>query len=59
MVQFVFADFAAKRISVNALAVEARELMEANSIQQLLIVDEQEKLVGVVHLYDLLRAKVL
>jgi arabinose-5-phosphate isomerase len=48
-----------KMISRRALAVEARELMEQNSIHQLLITDESEKLVGVIHLQDLLHAKVL
>ncbi len=48
-----------KTISVKALAVEAREVMENNKIHQLLVVDSQGKLVGVIHLQDLLRAKVL
>lgn len=48
-----------KTIASNALAVEARELMERNSIHQLLIVDAHQALVGVLHLHDLLRAKVL
>jgi arabinose-5-phosphate isomerase len=48
-----------KRIPETALAVEAREMMEKNSIHQLLIVDERGNLVGVVHLHDLLKAKVL
>jgi arabinose-5-phosphate isomerase len=48
-----------KMISANALAVEARELMERNSIHQLLITDDERRLVGVIHLQDLLHAKVL
>lgn len=48
-----------KSISARSLAVEARELMEKNSIHQLLIVDDGGKLVGVIHLQDLLHAKVL
>ncbi len=48
-----------KRLLPNALAVEARELMEKNSIQQLLVEDESANLLGVVHLHDLLRAKVV
>lgn len=48
-----------KRIRKASLAVDAAEIMTRNSIQQLLIDDEAGKFVGVVHLYDLLRAKVL
>ncbi len=48
-----------KTISSKALAVEAREVMENNKIHQLLVVDAGGLLVGVVHLQDLLRAKVL
>ena len=53
-----------KRIGESALAVEARELMEKNSIQHLLVYSEPTatntaELVGVVHLQDLLRAKVV
>lgn len=47
-----------KTISAQALAVEAREMMEAHKIQQLLVM-EGTRLLGVVHLYDLLRAKVM
>ena len=50
-----------KKISSAALAMEARELMESNSIQHLLVYSETdpEELVGVVHLQDLLKAKVV
>jgi arabinose-5-phosphate isomerase len=49
-----------KTILRDALAVEAREMMEKKSILQLLVVDSKiKKLIGVVHLHDLLRAKVL
>ncbi len=48
-----------KTISSRALAVEAREMMEKNSIHQLIIVDFKNQLAGVIHLHDLLRAKVL
>ncbi len=48
-----------RTLPTTALAVEARELMEANKIQQLLITDEGSKLVGVIHLHDLLKAKVV
>jgi arabinose-5-phosphate isomerase len=46
------------QISPKALAVEAREVMEKKSIQHLLVTD-QNRLVGVIHMQDLLRAKVL
>ncbi len=41
-------------IAASALAVKALELMRANSITQL-IVEEERKYVGVVHLHDLVR----
>jgi len=47
------------RLPESALAAEARELMATHSIQQLIIEDAAGRLVGIVHLYDLLRAKVL
>lgn len=48
-----------KRVSEHALAIEAREIMEKNSIQHLLVVDDSDKLLGVLHLQDLLRRKVV
>ncbi len=48
-----------RRIRHTLLAVEAAEIMALNSIQQLLIDDDSGQLVGVLHLYDLLRAKVI
>lgn len=53
-----------KSIGRSALAVEAREAMEKNRIQHLLVYSEpanlaEPTLVGVVHLQDLLRAKVV
>lgn len=50
-----------KTISASALAMEARELMERNSIQHLLVYSDgnADELVGVVHLQDLLKAKVV
>lgn len=47
-----------KTISESALASEAAERMAQNSIQQLLVKNVDDKLVGVIHLFDLLRAKV-
>ncbi len=48
-----------KSIVHSALAVEAARWMAASSIQQLLVENEVGELVGVVHLYDLLQAKVV
>jgi arabinose-5-phosphate isomerase len=48
-----------KSLGADALAVEAREVMEAARIQHLIVADPQGALVGVVHFHDLLRAKVL
>lgn len=48
-----------KRIRQSSLAADAADIMAQNSIQQLLIDDENGCFVGVVHLYDLLRAKVV
>ncbi len=48
-----------KVIEMDSLAIEAREKMQKHSIQQLIVVDKNKKLVGVLHLYDLMRAKVL
>jgi arabinose-5-phosphate isomerase len=47
-----------KRIQESALAVQAAEQMAQHSVQQLLVDDKNGRLVGVVHLFDLLRAKV-
>lgn len=49
---------APRTIPIGALASEAREMMERHSIQQLLVTD-QKRVAGVIHLYDLLRAKVV
>jgi len=48
-----------KTILREALAFEAREKMEKDSIQQLIVVDKDGKLVGALHLHDLLRRKVV
>tara|TARA_R110001599_G_scaffold64023_4_gene179445 strand:+ start:123910 stop:124938 length:1029 start_codon:yes stop_codon:yes gene_type:complete len=41
------------------LAVEAVEMMETYRINQLLVVDDDNKLIGAVHIHDLTRAKVI
>ena len=47
---------AAKRIQISALAVEGFQLMENNKISQLLVVDEEGRYCGIIHLHDLLSA---
>jgi arabinose-5-phosphate isomerase len=46
----------AKRIQISALAVEGFQLMENNKISQLLVIDEEERYCGIIHLHDLLSA---
>ena len=48
-----------KRILHTALALEARELMEKNSIHHLIVVDDNDHLLGVLHIHDLMRKKVM
>ena len=47
-------------IGADQLAVDAVEMIERyKSFMQLLVVDDAGKLIGALHLHDLLRAKVL
>jgi arabinose-5-phosphate isomerase len=48
-----------RRISPDALAVDAAEMMEAHAITSVLVVSAQGCLEGVVHIGDLMRAKVI
>lgn len=48
-----------RRIRPEQLAVEAVEIMENYRINQLLVGDEQGRLVGALHIHDLTRAKVI
>ncbi|MFZ6746826.1 KpsF/GutQ family sugar-phosphate isomerase [Undibacterium sp. JH2W] len=48
-----------RRIRPEQLAVEAVEVMETYRINQLLVADDQGKLVGALHIHDLTRAKVI
>ena len=48
-----------RRISPDALAVDAAEMMEAHAITSVLVVDAGGQLAGVVHIGDLMRAKVI
>jgi len=46
-------------VAEDALAVQAAELMEKRAISQVLVVNPQGQLVGVVNTHDLMRAKVI
>lgn len=48
-----------QKIGPEQLAVEAVDIMEKFSINQLLVADENNKLVGALHIHDLTRAKVI
>jgi arabinose-5-phosphate isomerase len=48
-----------RRIAPDALAVDAAEMMEAHAITSVLVVDAAGVLTGVVHIGDLMRAKVI
>ena len=48
-----------RTIAVDALAADAAQLMERHSITSVLVTDPQGLLVGVVHIGDLMRAKVI
>ena len=49
---------APKTINVNAMAIEAMELMESSEISQLLVQDE-EHYAGVIHLHDLIKEVII
>jgi arabinose-5-phosphate isomerase len=44
-----------KTVQQNAMAIEALEKLETNTITQILVVNEENKYVGVVHLHDLIK----
>ncbi len=48
-----------KTIAPNRLAAEAVQVMEQFRITQILVVDEEERLIGALNMHDLLRAKVI
>ena len=48
-----------RTIAAQALAVDAAEMMEAHGITSVLVVDAQGLLTGIVHIGDLMRAKVI
>jgi arabinose-5-phosphate isomerase len=48
-----------RRIGPDSLAAEAVQMMEQFNISQMLVVDQQNKLVGALNMHDLLHAKVI
>jgi arabinose-5-phosphate isomerase len=50
---------APRTIRQEALAVEAVQLMERYKINQLLVVDERQRVIGALNMHDLFRAKVI
>lgn len=48
-----------KSISPTAAAIEAASIMDAQKLNQMLVIDHQGKLVGALHMHDLLAAKVI
>jgi arabinose-5-phosphate isomerase len=48
-----------RRVRAEQLAVDAVTIMEEHRINQMLVVDSQDKLVGALHIHDLTRAKVI
>lgn len=50
---------AGKTITADYLAVDALTIMQNHKITAVLVVDEQQTLIGVLHMHDLLRAKVI
>ncbi len=48
-----------KTIRPDELAVKALEMMESHAITQLLVADDQRRPAGIIHLHDILRAKIV
>jgi arabinose-5-phosphate isomerase len=48
-----------RRIQANQMAVDAVAVMEQHRINQMLVVDADDQLVGALHIHDLTRAKVI
>ena len=48
-----------KTVKTQTLAVDAVNLMEESSITSLIVVDENSKPLGVIHMHDLLKAGVV
>jgi arabinose-5-phosphate isomerase len=48
-----------KTIAPGELAVKALKVMEDHAITQLIVIDEQRRPAGIIHLHDILRAKIV
>lgn len=48
-----------KTISIGTLAYEALRIMEKHEITSLVVLDDNEKVIGVIHLHDILKAGVM
>ena len=48
-----------RTIAPERLAVEAVEIMERNKVNQILVVDDEKRLIGALNMHDLFRAKVI
>lgn len=48
-----------RSVTADALAVEAASLMESNKLSQVVVVNKQGKLIGALHMHDLMAAKVI
>ncbi|QIM48675.1 KpsF/GutQ family sugar-phosphate isomerase [Pusillimonas sp. DMV24BSW_D] len=48
-----------RSVSADALAVEAASIMESNKLSQVVVVNTQGKLIGALHMHDLMAAKVI
>ena len=48
-----------RTITAEKLAVEAVQIMEEHKVNQLLVVDEKQRLIGALNMHDLFRAKVI
>ncbi|MCP4581164.1 MAG: KpsF/GutQ family sugar-phosphate isomerase [candidate division Zixibacteria bacterium] len=48
-----------KSITANKLCVEALNRMEKHKITSLVVADDEKKVVGILHMHDLLRAKII
>jgi arabinose-5-phosphate isomerase len=48
-----------RHIQPEALAVDAAVLMDSHKLNQMLVADEQGKLIGALHMHDLMAAKVV
>ena len=48
-----------RHIQAEALAVDAAVIMDSHKLNQMLVSDEQGKLIGALHMHDLMTAKVV